>query len=91
MRVCFCSLGAYLVYRLRYNISTYETDGFGTEDGKFDDSSMNKNPPITQDPNIQVSGKNLTLTVNTNQLYVTNERGVVRRRRARACSEHYIL
>lgn len=55
------------VLRLRYNITAGETDGWGFEDGKFDDSSLNKAPPISTDPYIQVSGANLSLAVNTNE------------------------
>lgn len=55
------------VLRLRYNITTAEIDGYGDADGSFDDSRLNKDPPITQDPDVWVFGKNLSLAVNTNQ------------------------
>jgi hypothetical protein len=55
------------VLRIRYNITTAEMDGWGFEDGKFDDSSLNKNPPIATDPYIWVAGANLSLAVDTSQ------------------------
>ncbi|KYQ93362.1 hypothetical protein DLAC_06036 [Tieghemostelium lacteum] len=65
MEPCISSGTCNCVLRIRYNISTAEIDGWGDD---FIDSKMNlENSPTKTDPNVQVSGKNLTIEMNTNQ------------------------
>eukprot|EP01116_Phalansterium_solitarium_P022125 TRINITY_DN7192_c0_g1_i2.p2 TRINITY_DN7192_c0_g1~~TRINITY_DN7192_c0_g1_i2.p2 ORF type:complete len:621 (+),score=251.49 TRINITY_DN7192_c0_g1_i2:102-1964(+) len=61
---CIANNECTCVLRLRYNISTGDIDGWGYND--FYQNGVG-NSPVTQDPNVQVMGKNLTLAMDTTQ------------------------
>jgi hypothetical protein len=61
---CIADDDCVCVLRLRYNISTGDIKNWGT----FDDSTTSgKASPITEDPNVPVEGRNLTLAIDTSQ------------------------